>query len=96
MYRIKFHDKVCVNKLIGIVKLFFLIYKHIHFSLFENIFVFLDKGYNLEFKVLSHEKIKLTEYGEYLYDQMILFCTADSGKYKNIFKLLGSFRSYLE
>lgn len=52
------------------------------------------EGYNLDFKVLNHDNFKLQEYGEYLYDQIILFCTsiADS-KYIKFEKFLEFFDS---
>lgn len=39
----------------------------------------LVQGFQLDFKLVSHDPIKLQEYGEYLYDHMILFCTSESG-----------------
>jgi oligosaccharyltransferase complex subunit beta len=34
------------------------------------------EGYNLDFKLLNYEPFKLQEFGEYNYDQLILFCTS--------------------
>jgi len=33
-------------------------------------------GYTLDFKILNYEAFKLQEFGEYQYDQLILFCTS--------------------
>jgi len=35
-----------------------------------------NEGYNVDFKVLNYDNFKIQEFGEYHYDQLILFCTS--------------------
>lgn len=37
-----------------------------------------DKGFNVNIQLLSSHNNKLKEFGEYLYDHIILFCTSEN------------------
>jgi len=37
-----------------------------------------SNGYELDIKMITSQQVKLKEYGEYLYDQMILFCGSET------------------
>lgn len=41
-------------------------------------FCFKEKGYTLDIKMINSVDTKLREYGEYLYDHIIVFCTAET------------------
>lgn len=56
----------------------------------------LANGYSLDIKMISAYNIKLKEYGEYLYDHIILFCTSDPGKTLLFFVLNAFFRSQIK
>ena len=38
-----------------------------------------EKGYSLDIKMINSIDTRLREYGEYLYDHIIVFCTAETG-----------------
>ena len=38
-----------------------------------------EKGYDIDIKMINSLDTKFQEYGEYLYDHLILFCTSESG-----------------
>ena len=52
---------------------------NLSFSAPELTIFWLDDGYTVDFKVLNYDNFKIQEFGEYHYDQLIVFCTSVSG-----------------
>lgn len=62
----------------------------------EKVLTCVGDGYTVDYKMVNFDNFKIQEYGEYLYDHIILFCTSLAGiLYYFEFPLITSDPKYL-